>query len=1001
MKKMETKFAFFLFCLIFMTAGNLNASVSHLDGVVVNEKHQQISGALITYGDEHTVTDEYGRFKIEIEPDIGLFSVSKPGFHPVTILPNAFKNDTVILYQAIHEKVKLLGQVKSIGEISEAVSFITGGKMENLPGTNRLNLLSGRLPGLLVMQTDGQPGWENSTVSVRGMNTFGNMITNPTILLDGHEADISQLDAYDIESITVLKDAASTAMYGLRAANGIILINTKRGKKGNVKVSLNSQTSVLKPGDFPKMLDAADFAELYNEAAVNDGLAAVYSQSDIEKYRNGSDPIGYPNNDYLGDYFSESSVLTRNNLNISGGDDIVLYHVSLGHTSSSGLLNTADENKYNTNTAFEAFNIHANADVKVNDRLTIFADIKAKKEKVTMPGAYDSDGVSKIIEGVLGTPSNAYPIFLTSDSLGGTSDYRNNIYGQLNRGGYSFWERHYLSALVDFKYNLNFLKGLSFIGSAGYNDYGNHVIKRTKTFAVYENQDNGDGTTTINKIGDDTPMTNTSSKSNMVRFYHGELGFSFSKVLENSTIDANLLVESRMTERDITRIPHWTQGVKGFVDYSLNSKYLARFAFAYQGSEQFPKDSRYGFFPGLSLGWIMSNEDFLKNNEWISYLKFRASAGITGMDFNSFFSDAYFAYIDQFSEGGSYPFGTSLGNSANRFSEQADANDLLTWAKSKKLDIGIDVAILGNKLSLTADYFFERTEDLLVGGTPGILGTTYLYPEGIAENKGIEGALTWKQKVGSDFEYFLSANATHAKNKIIAQNEEIREYDWQYRTGHEIGALFGYQFDGFFTENDISSYPDQSTIGDVIPGSLRYKDLNGDDIIDERDISYLGNGGFPELWYGFSGGFISKGFDFNFQFSGVANRTIHYNGNLAYAINNGIGSATEWHLERWQPGDGQNATYPSVSLSKFQNNKVTSSFWMEDAGFLRLQSVELGYTLPKILAKKIGLDKLRLFVSGNNLMTWSNIEWIDPAGNSNGTGYPVAKIFTGGVNLTF
>lgn len=1001
---MKTKFVFFLLWLVLLMATiAMEASGKKAGGIVVDGNQMKLQGALVSCSEKQTITDSEGRFIIKIETGDKLITVSKKGFSTVFVNADVPQNDTIVLFQAFQNEVNLLNQNKKAGEISEAVSFIDGNVIKNLPGTNRLNQLAGRMPGLLVMQTDGQPGWEESLLSIRGRSTFGTIISEPTVLIDGHEADFTQLDAYDIESITVLKDAAATSMYGLRSANGIILVNTKRGEKGKVKVSFNNQTAVSLPAKLPTMLDASDYAELFNEAAVNDGLSPVYSNAAIETYRNGADPVGYPNNNYYKDYFSKSSVQTRNNLNLSGGDDFALYHVSLGHTSNSGLLNTANsENAYNTNTSYETFNVHANVDIKVNDRLVVFADIKAKKEKRTMPGAYNNSGVSGIVADVLGTPSNAYPIFLAPDSLGGTPDFRNNIYGQINRSGYSFWERYYLSGNVDFKYDLDGTGSLSLIGSAGYNNFGNHIINRSKSFAVYQSQADGNGNIIVNKIGDDTPMKNESTKTGMIRFFHTELGFSLDKSFGSSTLSAKLLAENRMTERDIARIPHWKRGFKGRMDYNLDAKYLLGFAFAYQGSEQFSKKDRYGFFPALSVGWVLSNENFLKDATFLNYLKLRGSAGITGMDFDSFYSSAYFAYIDQFVESGTYPFGTSLGNKAPRFTEKADANDLITWAKSKKVNVGFDAAMATNKLSLTADFFKERTEDLLVEGTPGIIGTGYVYPQGIVENKGIEGMITWKQKIDNDFEYFISANGTYAKNKIVEQNEEAREYVWQYRTGHEIGAFFGYQFDGFYTEDDdVSAYPDQSSIGEVIPGSLRYKDINGDDIIDERDETYLGNGSFPKVWYGLSGGLSWSSFDFNFQFSGVANRMVQYTGDLAYAFNNGKGSAYEWHLDRWQPGDGQNATYPSVSLSKFQNNKVTSSFWMHDAGFFRFQSAEMGYTLSQKAVSKIGLKNVRFFVAGNNLMTWSNVKWIDPAGNGNGTSYPVARIFTGGLNLTF
>lgn len=916
------------------------------------------------------------------------------------INPDVVNPDTVVLNSSGFEKVTLLNKVKDANEISEAVSFINGRKLENLPGTNRLNTLTGRLPGLLIMQTDGQPGWENATISVRGRNTFGELRGHATILLDGHEADISQIDPYDIQSITVLKDAASSAMYGLRSGNGVILINTKRGEAGKLRVNLNSQTSVLKPGSFPKLSGAGTYAELYNEALANDGSLPRYTSEDISLYNDVSDPTGHPDNDYINDFFADSFIQTRNNLNISGGSENVGYYFSLGYLYNNGLLNTVkSENTYNTNTNLNVINLHGNVDLKVTDKLNVTLDIKAKKDKRTQPGSYNNLGISNYISQMMGTPSNAYPTFLTSDSLGGNVDYRNNFYGQINRAGYSFWERYYLSGLVDLKYDLDLVKGLSIIGTFGYNIFGDNIIDRSKSFAVYELLE---GTTTINKIGDDSEMLNSSNTENINRYLDSEIGLSYSSEIGASSLEGKLLAERRMTEMSVERIPHWYQGLKGRIDYGFNSTYFATVAFSYQGSEQYPSGNRYGLFPALSLGWVISNEGFMDKADFINYLKIRGSAGINGNDFDSFTSPAYFAYINRFIQSGNYPFGIDLKYNASRFGESADANSLITWSKTKKYDVGFDVSIFSKRISVTADYFFERTDDILVGGTPGIVGLGYLYPEGIIENKGVEGIITWQQELGTDANLYLSANGTFAANKIIAQNEEAHEFEWQYRTGHSIGSRFGYISDRFFTENDnLTSLPDQSSLGEIIPGSLKYIDISGDNIIDDRDVSYLENGDFPEIWYGFSGGFEFKGFDFNFQFSGVANRTIMYSGDLAYAINNGKGSVNEWHLDRWQTGDGQNATYPGLSISRFQNNRVTSTFWIEDGSFLRFQSIQFGFTMPKSFINKLGLESMRLFVNGNNLLTWSSVSRFDPAGSNDGTGYPIARSFTGGFNLSF
>jgi TonB-linked SusC/RagA family outer membrane protein len=851
------------------------------------------------------------------------------------------------------------------------------------------------------MQTDGQPGWENAIISVRGRKTFGELREDVTVLLDGHEADISQIDPYDIESITVLKDAVSAAMYGLRGGNGIIMVNTKRGKTGKLRVNLNSQTSVYKPGRLPKLSNARTYAELYNEALANDGLLPRFTSEDIAAFKNGSDPKGHPDNNYFDDFLSNSFIQTRNNLNISGGSENVNYYFSMGQLYNNGLYKTENENAYNTNSDLNLINLHGNVALKVSDNLSVSMDIKAKRDKRTQPGAYNSLGISNYINQMLATPPNAYPIFLTSDSLGGNIDYTNNFYGQFNRSGYSFWERYFLSGSVDVKYDFGFAKGLSAIGSFVFNTFGDHIINRSKNYAVYELLKMEDETTVINKIGDDTKMLNSNTLENITRYFDTKLGLSYSSKIGASSLESILFAERRMTEMDVQRIPHWYQGIHGRLDYGYNSRYLATFAFAYQGSEQFPSGKRYGFFPALSLGWVVSNEEFMNNADFFSFLKLRGSAGINGNDFNSFTSPAYFAFIDRYIQGGSYPFGIDLGYNASRFSEAADANSLITWSKTKKYDIGLDASFFNNRVSFTADYFFERTDDILVGGTPGILGIEFLYPEGIIENKGMEGMITWNQEIANGLNVYLSANGTYATNKIIAQNEEAREYEWQYRTGHAIDSRFGYVFDRFFTESDdFGSLPDQSSLGEVIPGSLKYVDINGDNLIDDRDITYLGKSEFPEIWYGISGGIDYKGFDFNFQFSGVANRTILYSGDLAYAMNNGKGSVNEWHLDRWQSGDGQNATYPSLSISKFDNNKVASTFWIENGDFLRLQSVQLGYTLPAFV-EKFGLEGVRLFINCNNLLTLSKVKRFDPAGSNDGTSYPIARSFTGGFNLSF
>lgn len=909
------------------------------------------------------------------------------------------------------ESLILLNRQKNNKHITEAIGHIRGKEVRNLAGINRLNTLSGRVPGLLVMQTDGQPSWENALISIRGRNIFGDYYDRPVILIDGFlTADIDALNPYDIESITVLKDAASTALYGLRGGSGVILINTIKGRENKLQVNFNTQSTVMTPR-FPELLGSDVYATLYNEALFNDlGPGnARYTEADIESYRLNVNPRWYPNNNYLDEFFNKSPIQTRNNLNFIGGDQSVQYYFSLGHVANNGLLNTVqEENTYNTNTQSDIINLYGNLVVRASDNLTVSGNIVGKMDNRTQPGPYEEGGVSPLINQMLSTPPNAYPL-LIRDSLGGSTEYRNNFYGQLNRAGYSLQKQFYLSGGIQVKYDLNLIDGLSVIANGNYSSRGIQIINRSKSFAVYnlilDNEDNE----ILNKVGDDSPMSNSSSISPVNRIFNIEAGLAYVNETGPGTLSGSLLAESRVIETStIGRIPHQILGLRGILDYNLRDKWLATLVMAYQGSAQYPEENRFGFFPAASLGYVLSNEDFLKDNSTINFLKLRLSAGLTGHEYDTYTSSLYFNYIERYQYlGAGAIFGTAAGFSGQRIIPLQAANSVVTFPKTMKYNIGLDANTLGNRLSLSMDYFMEKTTDILVGGSPAIIGYGFLVPEGIVENKGVEGILTWQDQAAGQFSYFLSVNSTLARNTIVAQNEEPREYPWMEQTGRPIGSRFGYVFDRFFTENDWTdgflhnAIPDHSGLGTVIPGSLMYKDLNGDGFIDERDIQYIDLSGFPELWYGLSGGFAYRSFDFNFHFSGIGNRTIRYTGDYAYALNNRSGSVNEWHLERWQPGSGQNANYPSLSLTNFTSNTVTSTFWIENGAFLRLQSLEAGYTLPENLTRRVGIERFRIFFSGFNLYTWSSVRDFDPAGAMNATSYPIPPMYTIGANVSF
>jgi TonB-linked SusC/RagA family outer membrane protein len=908
--------------------------------------------------------------------------------------------DTVAVDISFTEKtVKTLYETKPYKYITGAVSSVSGEEVANIPGVNRLNVLSGRLPGLLFYSMDGLPGYENSIVRVRGDHTFTGS-RNPLVLVDGKVGDYSLFDPYDIESITVLKDAAATAMYGLRGANGLILIETKKGREGRIKVGFNSETSFSQPTRLPKFLDAYNYALLYNEALRNDDpdAAPKYDNTALEAYRTGSDPFKYPNVNLTDEFLKDSYYLIRNNLNISGGSKTANYHVSASHLYNSGVYNTDKAlNTYNTNTDINVMNVHGNVHLNIGRNLKLNTDIRAKKEKRNAPGGWSSSYAETLFQYLYQTPFNAYPVKNKDGSLGGTQDDTHNLYGELNLKGYSVWERSSISSCIDASFDLgSVLRGLSIEGQAGFNTYTDYYMNRTKNFAVY--QMNADGQT-YTQIGLDSELGNSGSYSQIYRNFDHNIGLRYGRKFDRHNIDALLMYDrQQVMNAQSANLAQNYQGPKGSLSYRFDDRYLADFSFACQGSEQYPPNARYGFFPAVALGWIISNENFLKDVEpVVDFLKIRASHGITGKHVTT-----YFEYLSSFTSGSNaYYFGTTPAGQTGYYKNKEE-NPALTWEKCRKTNLGIDFTLLQDRFSGVLDLFTENNRDILISNAiTGMYGASIYMPEGEFENKGYEIMLCWKENM-EDFGYYINADYSFTRNKIINQNEVYREYPWMYRTGLPLSSRFGYVFERYFTEqDDISSLPDQSFLGGKQqPGDLKYKDLNGDNIINDYDQTNIGNTNMPSSVYGMGLGVKYRGIDLNVLFQGAFGGNSYYSSYTYRAFHNRTGNVLEHHLKRWTPNSGQTAEYPRLSLSN-TNNTVTSSYWVKDNSFTRLKYVELGYTLPSKTTLKAGIDKARIFLNGYNLFCWDKTGIIDPEMQDDGIDFPVQRSFSIGLNINF
>ena len=892
------------------------------------------------------------------------------------------------------KQTRLLYEVKPAKYITGAVSQISGEEVANIPGVNRLNVLAGRMTGMSFLHVDGLPGVENSILKLRGERTFRGT-RQPLTLIDGKLDDYTLLDPYDIESIAFLKDAAACAMYGLRSADGIIMINTKRGNIGRTVVSVNHETSFSQPTRLPKYLDAYNYATLYNEAQLNDNPLATKRYDDValEAYRTGSDPYKYPNVNWVDEFLKKNYVLTRTNVNLQGGSKAARYYVAANYLYNDGTFNVdKNVNTYNTNTNATVMNIHGNLQVNVGRNFLIGADIRGKKE-----ARNNTDVGGGMLNRLYSLPFNAFPIMNKDGSVGGTNDYRNNPYGDLNLRGYSTAERSSISSYLNMSYSLgDFVKGLSVEGRAGFNTYTDYHVERTKNYAVY--QLNADGKTYTQWGTTSDAIGNWGDYSAIYRNFDHYAGLRYSGDFKQHHVDA-LLMYDRQQVLDVRQsgLTRNFQGPKGSLSYRFKNTYLADFVFSYQGSEQYPKNNRFHFFPAVSAGWIISNESFMNNIGFIDFLKVRGSYGLTGNHINT-----YLAYLESYGSAGGYTFGVTPSTPGG-LTQTRVVQPNLAPEKCLKTNAGIDLALLNNRISGSFDYFFEHNRDILVqDAVTDMLGASGIFTTvGEVENKGYEILLKWSDKI-QKFGYSIGVNYSFAENKIINQDEQFRKYPYMYRTGNPIDSRYGYVFDRYFTEDDdISKLPSQLVQGQQQnPGDLKYKDLNGDGEIDANDQKMIGKPVLPTTNYGFNFGVQYNGFDLGVFFHGTYGGTKYCSGTTYWDFNNRLGNVMEHHLDRWQPGSGQNAGYPRLSLTN-TNNYVASSYWLKDNSFLRLKYIEMGYTLPVRISQKAGMSKARVFVNGNNLYVWDKIGVMDPELRDDGLTFPIQRTFSMGFNVSF
>lgn len=1009
-----------------------------------------------------TITDMDGKFTLKLPYAEAPLVFSYLGYQPQEIVPGAKKELTVLL----QEDTKALQEVVVVGYTKQrketmigSVATITTKDLTQSPTANINNALAGRLPGLIVNQyAGGEPGVDQSELFIRGKATYGNQ--SAIVIVDGIERDMSYLAPDEIETFTILKDASATAAYGIRGANGVIVITTKRGKAAEkATVNLKASIGINQPIGFPEYLGSADYATLYNEARLNDAKMTgadisslnLFSQQAIDNFRrakgDNSDGLGYDWDYY--DFAFKPGLQEDVSLSIRGGTDKVRYYVLANYFSQGGNYKYSNAGEYDSQTKFTRYNFRSNIDININRYLSTRLDLGARITDRNAPGT-----TAGRLMTICATQPPYLPILVEENAhpqneeyiqqnprgmLYGDNIYRYNLLGELSRTGYLNEKNTYLNGSFAMNLDMEFLtKGLkaevmfSYDASEGrwinrkldtYKD-GYREYPKYATFMPIEGSDaymaGGHYTgayKTGNKYDIDQTIGNGFSHNASDGRTYIQARLDYNRLFSNRHEVTAMLLANRGNRTVNNELAYHSQGITGRFAYYYNQKYLMEFNFGYNGSENFAPGKRYGFFPAGSIGWVVSEEEFMKKASWIDFLKVRASYGLVGSDNVS----SRFPYLAFYGGGSGYDFGNNFGTNVGGTSEGNLANANLTWEKARKLNVGIDFTTLNQRLALTIDAFYEYRFDIItdmnsdgIMGYPDIVGKdAALQNLGEVSNRGVDIELSWNDKIGKDFRYYIRPNLTFSRNRLEYKAEVTRKNSWRKETGKRLYENFVYVFDHFVADQEEADRLNKigyQPWGQLIPGDVVYKDLDRNGVIDDEDRTAMGNPRSPELMFGIPFGFQYKNFDFSVLLQGATKSSILLNGAAVFDFpqfeQDKIGRVKKMHLDRWTPETAATAKYPALHYGTHDNNKNgNSSLFLYDASYLRLKNVEIGYNISPKLLRKFHVQQARIYVQGLNLLTFDKLGDvdIDPETKS-GDGaswYPIQKVFNFGIDITF
>lgn len=998
-------------------------------GAVVDENNRPIKGATVQIkGKDISVqTDVLGIFSINASVgDVLVFTYANHYVSEVQVTnTNSIKVRMLDRYLQTPEQVDVLYGTTNNSSLLGSMATIYTNQLTTTPATIYEYAFPGQMAGLYTQQNSGftSPGNANALVSffgsspiivnshaylpndnseigitVRGNSREGGVTT----IIDGVQQNLSSIDPESIESISVLKDALSTALLGINSSKPVLLVTTKKAQAGIPRISFTTQAGLQQSLGLPNdQLSSYQWAYLYNEMLDNSGKPEVYTTADLNAYKNHTDPYGHPDVNWKDLLLKPYSPLLSDRLNVNGGTEVAKYTISLDYLNQGGIFNQAKDVNYNSNLDLSRYTLNSNVGVKVSKNLDVNLQLFGQVEQITSPGA----GYSSILSTMAITPNNAYPVYNPNGTFGGSSlntAFQNNLLAMTEYSGYQLTKIHNILVNMDLNYKLDGVtKGLSLKVKANLSSQSQVLIDRSYQHNVYQ-YTKTDSIVNYTPLGSSTSISNSFAPTVTATTSFEQASLDYDRQFGKNGISAQAFYDTRsvVLSYDLGAV---TTDRAFKADYNYDGKYLAEGIINYSGFNRYAPGHQNGWFYAGGLGWQMGKESFIKDNaDWINSWKWRATYGQTGNDNSA----GYYTFKQTYTSGGGYAFGIGHPGSTGGYVESGLANPNETWEKAHKLDIGTDISFLKDRLKVTADYYHELYYDLSMvsGGNIALLGASYPATNiGRILYTGEELTVTYQDHVGN-FNYFISGNGTIAHSKVLYTDEERQPYPWMQSTGLPDFTGFGYISEGFVTAQDVKNKIAAPAGYTPQIGDIKYADLNGDGVINQYDEKPI-MGLKPLVYYGATIGFNYKGFSFSAIFDGVFNRQINTNniyvngfGGLAFGAG-AAGQAYAAQLNRWTPETAATAQFPRLYFDS--PNNLTSTFYVKSGDYFRLKNAEIGYTLPSSFTSRFRLSGLRVFINAENILTvaaYREFAGMDPEVNGTGA-YPIQRVINAGLSV--